>query len=314
MLARMTSQRDAVGEADETGARSGGYVVTLDDLTALVSAQRMAAWGDVARRIAHEIKNPLTPIQLAAERLRRKYRDRLGEDGESFERYTETIVRQTGDIGRMVDAFVRFAKMPSPKMQMEPIEQLVHEAMVLQKEARAEILYSYKGLDEPNDEDGAPLAVRCDRGQLHQALTNMLQNAADAIHGRQEREIAEGVSGVGGEIRVRVERDGDRSVAVLVSDNGIGLPEHDRRSLLEPYVTTREKGAGLGLAIVSKIVEEHSATFELMDAEPFAEGARPGACAKLVLPLASSRDVEGRADGRDDAGADVGPASELVEG
>ncbi|MEO1504581.1 MAG: PAS domain-containing sensor histidine kinase [Pseudomonadota bacterium] len=255
-----------------------GLVVTIDDMTALVSAQRMAAWGDVARRIAHEIKNPLTPIQLAAERLRRKYGERLGEDAETFDRYTDTIVRHTGDIGRMVDAFVRFAKMPSPEMATVDLRDVVREAVVLQKEARAHIDYSTR---HPED----PVLVRADRGQVLQAAVNLMLNAADAIKTRLDKETEEGVEGAAPEIRVALEQSDRRNVLLTVQDNGIGLPATDRMKLLEPYVTTRKEGTGLGLAIVMKIVEEHGGELLLFDADPFSEGAQPGACAAIRFPL-----------------------------
>ena len=286
LLARITSEvleapDGGVGagstETTPVGAEIVGYVVTVDDLTALVAAQKTAAWADVARRIAHEIKNPLTPIQLAAERLRRKYSDRLGDDSEAFERYTETIVRQTGDIGRMVDAFVRFAKMPAAVLEDWELAALTREAVLLQEEARAHIAYVVSIEDEP-------LSIRCDRGQILQALTNLLQNAADAIQARVAADAAEGRTGAAPEIRVVVRRVAGQAT-VAVSDNGVGLPQKDRRKLLEPYVTTREKGAGLGLAIVLKIVEEHGGDFALADAEPFAEGAAVGASATMGLPL-----------------------------
>lgn len=260
-----------------------GYVVTIDDLTALVSAQKMAAWGDVARRVAHEIKNPLTPIQLAAERLKRKFSDRLGDDAETFERYTDTIVRQTGDIGRMVDSFVRFAKMPQPVMEDADLGALTREVALLQEEARSHIRYRL---------DLQPTPIRCDRGQITQALTNLLQNAADAIQGRLQQDEATGVEGAPPEIRVTVAAQGALAT-VSVSDNGVGLPETGRAKLLEPYVTTREKGAGLGLAIVMKILEEHAGELSLTDAAPFAEGASQGAQASFSLPLADRRMAQG---------------------
>ena len=312
LLARVTTERMThAAEEDGPAARARrrasegeivGFVLTLDDMTALLSAQRMAAWGDVARRIAHEIKNPLTPIQLAAERLRRKYSDQLGDDADALNRYTETIVRQTGDIRRMVDAFVRFAKMPAPVMAVDDLAAVTREAFGLQEEARAHI--SYKLEFEPGAE---ALPARCDRGQISQAVTNILQNAADSIHGRLQRDKEEGVEGAAAEIRVKVRRDDEHCALIEVSDNGIGLPAQDRRKLLEPYVTTREKGAGLGLAIVLKIIEEHHGGFELTDAEPFAEGARLGAMARMRLPLLA--DLESA----DAGGGAAAPRQKLTE-
>ncbi|MEO0719809.1 MAG: ATP-binding protein, partial [Pseudomonadota bacterium] len=273
-------ERDFLARIARTPGEAGadGYVLTFDDMTDLVAAQRMAAWGDIARRIAHEIKNPLTPIQLAAERLRRKYGERLGEDAETFDRYTDTIVRHTGDIGRMVDAFVRFAKMPSPEMATVDLRDVVREAVVLQKEARAHIDYSTR---YPED----PVLVRADRGQVLQAAVNLMLNAADAIKTRLDKETEEGVEGAAPEIRVALEQSDRRNVLLTVQDNGIGLPATDRMKLLEPYVTTRKEGTGLGLAIVMKIVEEHGGELLLFDADPFSEGAQPGACAAIRFPL-----------------------------
>ncbi len=285
LLARVTRRWAAeAAELDaEEADRLSGFVLTLDDLTDLVQAQRLAAWGAVARRLALESKNPLTPIQLAAERLRRKYSDRFGADQDTFERYTETIIRQTGDIGRMVDAFVRFAKMPSPKMAKEKLDDLVREAVLLQEEARTHIAFRVE-----IDAAAGPFAVRADRGQLIQAFTNLLQNAADALGARLDADKAAGREGPPAEIRVSVTASDlfDGGLRVLVEDNGVGLPVKDRGRLLEPYVTTREKGAGLGLAIVSKIIEEHSGRFALGDARPFDDSGVVGAAAAVDLPRA----------------------------
>ncbi|MEM9724958.1 MAG: PAS domain-containing sensor histidine kinase [Pseudomonadota bacterium] len=297
LLARAATQRASAGDARgvATGATAfesvmvaggpvSGFVVTIDDLTDLNSAQRLAAWGDVARRVAHEIKNPLTPIQLSAERLRRKYAKRLGDEAENFERYVETIVRQTEDIGRMVDAFSRFARMPAPKMAEQRLDGVVREAVLLQEEGRAHIRYA---LEIADDDQGWRL--RCDRGQISQALTNLLTNASDAIEGRLEEDAAAGREGAPPEVRVSLHLQDDgprgRRAVICIEDNGVGLPVKDRRRLLEPYVTTRAKGTGLGLAIVSKIIEEHKGAVELTDATPFAEDARPGAAARIILPL-----------------------------
>ena len=277
LLARAASQHPS----DAPDAISG-YVLTIDDLTDLNSAQRLAAWGDVARRVAHEIKNPLTPIQLSAERLRRKYASRLGEDAENFERYIETIVRQTADIGRMVDAFSRFAKMPSPKMEEDDLSEILGAAVLLQQEGRSGISYR---LDIEEREES--WRMRCDRGQVTQAFTNLLTNASDAIQARLARDEENGERPAPPEIRASLKVEGGRAV-VRIEDNGVGLPAKGRRRLFEPYVTTREKGTGLGLAIVSKIVEDHGGVLELTDAQAFEEGARPGACAKIALPLGAS--------------------------
>ena len=236
-------------------ARGEGHVLTFDDITALASAQRMAAWGDVARRIAHEIKNPLTPIQLSADRLRRKFVARLGEDGERFEHYIGVITRQAADIRRMVDEFSRFARMPEPRLAEDDLAEIVRDAVVLQQESRSEIAYE---LALP--EGSAPMV--CDRGLIAQCLTNLMQNAADAIEARHAREPG----APAGRIRVAL-AIGGRSYRITIMDNGVGLPREDRDRLTDPYVTTRSSGTGLGLAIVGKIVEQHDGELWLADAE-----------------------------------------------
>ncbi|WPZ33183.1 PAS domain-containing sensor histidine kinase [Thalassobaculum sp. OXR-137] len=231
-----------------------GYVLTFDDVTELLSAQRKAAWADVARRIAHEIKNPLTPIQLSAERLRRKYLKEIESDPETFARMIDTIVRQVGDIGRMVDEFSSFARMPTPVMRDEDLRDIVTAATDLQRGARAGVKVTVETGDRP-------VILRCDSRQIRQALTNLLQNAVDAIEGRQQ---AEGEGAAPGSILVTIEPRGD-AIVTTVADNGRGLPDTERDRLTEPYVTTREKGTGLGLAIVKKIMEDHGGSIELRD-------------------------------------------------
>ncbi len=231
-----------------------GYVLTFDDVTELLSAQRKAAWADVARRIAHEIKNPLTPIQLSAERLRRKYLKEIESDPDTFARMIDTIVRQVGDIGRMVDEFSSFARMPTPVMRDEDLRELVTSAADLQRGARPGVTLTVEAGDQP-------VMLRCDSRQIRQALTNLLQNAMDAIEGRQQ---LEGEGAAPGSIRVTIEPRGD-AIVTTVADNGRGLPDTERDRLTEPYVTTREKGTGLGLAIVKKIMEDHGGSIELRD-------------------------------------------------
>jgi len=231
-----------------------GYVLTFDDVTELLSAQRKAAWADVARRIAHEIKNPLTPIQLSAERLKRKYLSQIESDPETFSRMTETIVRQVGDIGRMVDEFSAFARMPTPVMRDEDLRDLVSAAVDLQQGGRVDVAVTVETGE-------TAVLLRCDSRQIRQALTNLLQNAMDAIDARRQDD---GEAAAPGSIAVAIERRED-AVAVSVADNGRGLPETERDRLTEPYVTTREKGTGLGLAIVKKIMEDHDGSIELRD-------------------------------------------------
>ncbi len=255
--------------ADAVDGKVVGYVATFDDITELVAAQRKAAWSDVARRIAHEIKNPLTPIQLSAERLRRKYLSEVTSDPDTFSNCTDTIIRQVGDIGRMVDEFSAFARMPTPEMRIENLAMLCREALVLQRNAHPEIEF------ETDLPDGS-VEMPCDARQIGQVLTNLLQNAVDAIEGREDDRAGEK-----GRILMRLIRDGG-GIILEIEDNGRGLPETGRERLTEPYVTTREKGTGLGLAIVKKIVEDHDAQLELEDRE---EG---GAKIRIVFPQESA--------------------------
>ena len=253
--------------ADRRGGRAMGYVATFDDITELQSAQRKAAWADVARRIAHEIKNPLTPIQLSAERLKRRFTREITSDPETFAQCADTIVRHVEDIGRMVDEFSAFARMPQPVLRPEDVGRIAREALILQRSARPEIEWS-TAIPERG-----PMA-NCDRRLLGQALTNLLQNAADAVAMRPR---AEGEPA--GRIAVRVETE-DGMALIRVEDDGVGLPDADRSRLTEPYVTHKVKGTGLGLAIVKKIMEDHGGRLELDDR---ANG--PGAVVTLVLPL-----------------------------
>ncbi len=245
---------------EQSGAAERAFVVTLDDITELVSAQRTSAWADVARRIAHEIKNPLTPIQLSAERLRRKYAAVINEDGGVFQQCTDTIVRQVDDIKRMVDEFSRFARMPKPVMSSDDVADTVRQVVFLQRVGNADI-----DIDVEIAED--PMPARFDRRLVSQGLTNIIKNATEAIAAVPPAELGRG------HIRVWAGRDGD-DIVIDVIDNGIGLPKENRSRLLEPYVTTREKGTGLGLAIVGRILEEHGGRIELGDASGKIPGQR----------------------------------------
>jgi len=246
--------------SEQSSESEHGYVVTLDDITALVTAQRTSAWADIARRIAHEIKNPLTPIQLSAERLRRKYGKVIGEDDGVFAQCTDTIVRQVDDIRRMVDEFSRFARTPKPVMADEDVADTVRQAVFLMRVGNSDI-----DIDAEIAED--PMPARFDRRLISQALTNLIKNAAEAIAAVPPAELGKG------KIRVFAARDrGD--IVIDVVDNGIGLPTENRSRLLEPYVTTREKGTGLGLAIVGRIIEEHGGSIELHDAAAKFAGQR----------------------------------------
>ncbi|MBW7973143.1 PAS domain-containing sensor histidine kinase [Bradyrhizobium sp. BR 10289] len=238
------------------------YIITLDDITELVSAQRTSAWGDVARRIAHEIKNPLTPIQLSAERIRRKFGKDITEakDKQIFDQCTDTIVRQVDDIRRMVDEFSRFARMPKPVMEGEDVADTVRQAVFLMKVAHPEL-----DIEAEFRED--PLRAQFDRRLISQAVTNIIKNATEAIEQVPQEELGKG------RIDVVVSREGE-DVLIDVIDNGIGLPKVARSRLLEPYVTTRAKGTGLGLAIVGRVLEDHGGRIELKDASDFREGQR----------------------------------------
>ncbi|MBU1377963.1 MAG: PAS domain-containing sensor histidine kinase [Alphaproteobacteria bacterium] len=247
----------------------GGLVLTFDDVTRLVAAQRNAAWRDVARRIAHEIKNPLTPIQLSAERLRRKYRKDIAESElETFDRCTDTIIRQVGDIGRMVDEFSSFARMPAPKFAKLEAGELVRAAVFAQRVASPDFTVEL-------EEMSADATLYADGRMIGQALTNVLKNAAEAVEARRAKS-----PNPKGRITARLIVE-DASVAIEIEDNGIGLPAKDRDRLTEPYVTTREKGTGLGLAIVKRILEDHGGELELADAR-----RGQGALAILRLPAA----------------------------
>jgi len=265
---------------EEAGTADGGesYVVTVDDITDLVSAQRSSAWADVARRIAHEIKNPLTPIQLSAERIRRRFGAAITEDREVFDQCTQTIIRQVGDIGRMVDEFSAFARMPKPDMQAIDLREPLREASFLVEVSRADIAFT-------RDFGSEPLMGTFDARLLSQAFGNLIKNAAEAI------EAAERESGVKGAILIRAARVG-KDFVVEVIDNGKGLPRENRQRLLEPYMTTREKGTGLGLAIVKKIVEDHGGRLELHDAPADFHDGR-GAMIRIVLPASPAGTMRG---------------------
>jgi two-component system nitrogen regulation sensor histidine kinase NtrY len=248
--------------AEMKGGLPDGFIATFDDVTELMSAQRKAAWADVARRIAHEIKNPLTPIQLSAERLKRRFAKEITSDPEGFSQCAETIVRHVGDIGRMVDEFSSFARMPAPQMRPESLETIAREALVLQRVSQPRITWEVV-IDKP-------LTAVCDRRLIGQALTNLLQNATDAVAMREGA----------GHVVLRLAGIPGGMAELSVTDDGIGLPEQDRERLTEPYVTHKPKGTGLGLAIVAKIMEDHGGSLELSTA-PGGVGAR----VSLLLPV-----------------------------
>ncbi len=270
---------------ERAGDEDYGAVVTVDDITELVGAQRTAAWADVARRIAHEIKNPLTPIQLAAERLKRKYSDVITKDRDIFDKCTDTIIRQVGDVARMVDEFSSFARMPEPQMQAEDMHDVIRDPVFLFQMSQSDIDF---------DVELPPKGTRvvCDRRLLSQALTNLVKNASEAIQAISERPDVD--PAYRGRIAVTTSIH-DGKVIITVTDNGCGLPKQNRGRLMEPYVTTRTKGTGLGLAIVKKIIEQHAGTLSLEDAPEEHAGQR-GALLTIVMPVAhettTTRDTE----------------------
>lgn len=283
---RLTTERE--------GTHGHGYVVTLDDITDLVNAQRSSAWADVARRIAHEIKNPLTPIQLSAERLRRKFGRVISEDRAIFDQCTDTIIRQVGDIGRMVDEFSAFARMPKPSIEVRNLAEPIREAVFLLEVGHPDITFS---VDLPDE----PLIGRFDARLMAQALTNIIKNAAESVSAAAaEREEP-------GAVRISC-RIADNSIVVDVIDNGIGLPKEGRRRLLEPYTTTREKGTGLGLAIVTKIIEDHGGRIDLLDA-PDQQAGGKGALIRITLPRAEMQEGD-VATANTDSVADTSPTKD----
>jgi two-component system, NtrC family, nitrogen regulation sensor histidine kinase NtrY len=259
--------------AEQSGHTQDSYIITLDDITELVSAQRTSAWADVARRIAHEIKNPLTPIQLSAERIRRKYGKVIVEDRAVFDQCTDTIVRQVDDIRRMVDEFSRFARMPKPVIENEDVADTVRQVVFLMRVGHPDI-------DIATDIKEDPMPARFDRRLISQGVQNIIKNASEAIAA-----VPADVLGKG-RIEVRAARDGD-DIVLDVIDNGVGLPKESRSRLLEPYVTTREKGTGLGLAIVGRILEDHGGRIELNDASEIVPGQR-GAWMRLRFAAAGA--------------------------
>ena len=281
--------------AERLGGDIIGYVVTFDDVTELISAQRTAAWADVARRIAHEIKNPLTPIQLSAERLKRKYLKEIKSDPETFSVCTDTIVRQVEDMGRMVDEFSSFARMPQPTMKPDNLSKICQQAVFLERNRHPEIEFTVEVPDEG-------VHLRCDSRQVAQALTNLMKNAAESI---TDRQAADGETLPRGHIRFMLQKetadDGVR-IIIAIEDNGKGLPEEHRDRLTEPYVTARTKGTGLGLAIVKKIMEDHNGDLVLED--------RQGGGARISLIFHPVGDTAGAEEGGEDespAGKDADP-------
>ena len=261
------------------GGALEGYVIAFDDVTDLVAAQRSAAWGDVARRIAHEIKNPLTPIQLSAERIRRKFTPKLDAEADDLDRMTQVIVRQTNDLRRIVDEFSKFARMPEAVKQREDIVAILNQAVTLQQAGQPDVTFH---IDIPD----RVIPLSLDATMISQALTNLIKNAGEAIETRIEKGVSLDLKPA---IAISLADQGTQ-VSITISDNGIGLPQ-DRAKLFEPYVTTRDKGTGLGLPIVKKIIEEHGGVLRLDDAEPLGDTQRVGAAATIELPKLQAEDA-----------------------
>jgi two-component system nitrogen regulation sensor histidine kinase NtrY len=264
LLVRMSPRRNDRGKLE-------GYVVAFDDVTDLVSAQRMAAWGDVARRIAHEIKNPLTPIQLSAERIKRKFSKEVSES-DKLVQMTDVIVRQTNDLRRIVDEFSKFARMPEPELRNADVTAILRDAVTLQEAGQPDVTITAFLPD-------VPVTLDVDDTMISQALTNLIKNAGEATETCIQKHAPEDYKP-----EVRVEMDvNDMAVTITIADNGIGLPA-DRARLFEPYVTTRDSGTGLGLPIVKKIIEEHGGVLTLTDAPDFHGDGHCGAAAIIQLP------------------------------
>ncbi len=278
-LRRGGSERNFAVRVTSEGAGQG-YVVTFDDITELVSAQRSTAWADIARRIAHEIKNPLTPIQLSAERIRRKYGASITKDREIFDQCTDTIIRQVSDIGRMVDEFSAFARMPKPVMELHDVREIVREAVFLFQVSRPDIKFE---LDLPDK----PVMTMSDQRLLTQAVTNLVKNASEAIDTAVEADKDRAGTG---QITAKVGAKTDHAY-ITVIDNGCGLPKENRERLVEPYMTTRVKGTGLGLAIVHRITEQHGGKLLLTDA-PKRNGKIEGASVRMDLPIMGREELD----------------------
>ncbi len=269
-------------EANDDGTIQGA-VMTFDDVSDLVAAQRSSAWADIARRIAHEIKNPLTPIQLSAERLKRRYGKKLTEDTEVFEQCTDTIIRQVGDIGKMVDEFSSFARMPKPEFAPGDLATVIRDTVFLMDNGYPDIRFAAELAP-----GGMPLSL--DSRLMGHVFTNLLKNAAEGIASRGERD---GDANPKGEVQVHATQREDGSYVIDVADDGIGFPKSGRNQLLEPYMTTREKGTGLGLAIVRRIVEDHGGTLRLLDGDQ-ASSPTSGALVRVTLPGADKDNIRPR--------------------
>ena len=258
-----------------------GYVVTFDDVTDLVSAQRLAAWADVARRIAHEIKNPLTPIQLSAERLRRKFGPMVGKEKVNLTQYCDVIIRQTNDLRKIVDEFSKFARMPEPNKRPVNLTKLLLDVILLFQVSLSKIKIVF--INEIGD-----VNATVDETMINQAITNLIKNAGEAINSKINAGTHKSFKP---EIRIHLTSYA-RGTEISIQDNGIGLPIQQRSRLFEPYVSNRENGTGLGLSIVKKIIEEHNGTLELLDANPFSKNKHYGANIRIRLPQIITNNIK----------------------
>ena len=258
-----------------------GYVVTFDDVTDLVSAQRLAAWADVARRIAHEIKNPLTPIQLSAERLRRKFGPMVGKEEVNLTQYCDVIIRQTNDLRKIVDEFSKFARMPEPNKRPVNLTKLLLDVILLFQVSLSKIKIVF--INEIGD-----VNATVDETMINQAITNLIKNAGEAINSKINAGTHKSFKP---EIRIHLTSYA-RGTEISIQDNGIGLPIQQRSRLFEPYVSNRENGTGLGLSIVKKIIEEHNGTLELLDANPFSKNKHYGANIRIRLPQIITNNIK----------------------
>ena len=263
LLVRIASRTNEAGSAE-------GYVIAFEEVTDLVSAQRMAAWGDIAQRIAHEIKNPLTPIKLSAERIKRKFSPKVGSDSDQLDTMVDVIVRQTDELRKIVDEFSQFARMPEPDRETVVLNDLVKSTVSLQETGQPDVAFK-------SEISSQKILIDADPAMIGRSLTNLLKNAGEAIS-----DLDNDASIKTGEIRISLSAS-DKTITLEISDNGKGLPQ-DRSRLFEPYVTNRRSGTGLGLSIVAKTIEEHGGIFSLIDAEPFSSGAHSGAKAIIKLP------------------------------
>ena len=258
----------------QDGGDHTGWVITFDDMTRLVAAQRQSAWRDVARRIAHEIKNPLTPILLSTERLRRKYKDEIESEPEVFENCTNTIIRQVGSLENMVNEFSTFARMPTPEFEDIDLTEIIDSVLFSQGVAFPDIRFEFKNSTPDTS------WISCDQRLLAQALTNLYKNAGESVSQRQDQSGDENLTGI---ITTNLSVE-DQDLIIDIEDNGLGWPVPDAERLLEPYVTTRQSGTGLGLAIVSRIIEDHGGSIHLSERADDIPGAR----VSVILPLHTS--------------------------